>query len=116
MAESGLRFAARALLLEECPHITVDHVGAVDAGQDADDDGQRKLADGGDAQNAQRNDGDQGGDGGADGTAQAFLDGDVGDLFLRVMEMLVTSSFGAVGIFLAFSRIRSKITMVLLME
>ena len=35
---------------------------------------------------------------------------------LSLMEMLVTSSRATVGIFLAFSRMRSKITMVLLME
>ena len=35
---------------------------------------------------------------------------------LSLMEMLVTSSRATVGIFFAFSRIRSKITMVLLME
>ena len=85
MTESGLlcRFPARALFLEESPHVAVDHVGAVNAGQDADDDGQREFPDGSHAQDAQRHDGDQGGEGCADGAAQTLLDGNVRNLFLR---------------------------------
>ena len=76
--KSGLCLPVAALLLQERPDITIDHVGAVNTGEDTDDNRQREFADGGDTQDAQRHDGNQSGDGGADGAAETLLDRDVG--------------------------------------